>query len=236
MAAHDEQISTNRRRLFKALSVAPVVTALKPGAALANSSAYQCAAKARQVPPQNWYPQVPGNAVAVGNDIYTVDGFFFRRSYYWVKSELKTPSEFDSNIPVPTDDSICAAERAALPSIIVLADGVYVGFEDTGAVPEPSSQVLNVRPVQDAAAKAYDPDALEVFAQGHSDPCGFIFNRLEGLFSYVGFTNGAETAWNDSGFFPEQTITGVDAPGELQGITDSCMHSFMTARTSLLGG
>jgi len=44
MAAHDDKISDNRRRLFKALSAAPVVMTLRPGSALANASAYQCAA------------------------------------------------------------------------------------------------------------------------------------------------------------------------------------------------
>ena len=45
MAAHDDKISNNRRKLFKALSAAPVVMTLRPGAALANVSAYQCLAK-----------------------------------------------------------------------------------------------------------------------------------------------------------------------------------------------
>jgi len=44
MAAHDDKISDNRRRLFKALSAAPVVMTLRPGSALANTSAYQCLA------------------------------------------------------------------------------------------------------------------------------------------------------------------------------------------------
>lgn len=44
MSAPDDKISSNRRRLFKALSTAPVVMTLKPGAALATSSAIQCAA------------------------------------------------------------------------------------------------------------------------------------------------------------------------------------------------
>ncbi|MEZ5588005.1 MAG: hypothetical protein R3E46_13110 [Sedimenticolaceae bacterium] len=48
MAAHDDKISTNRRRLFKALSSVPVVMTLRPGSALANSSAYQCLATARE--------------------------------------------------------------------------------------------------------------------------------------------------------------------------------------------
>jgi hypothetical protein len=43
MSADDEnKISENRRRLFKALSTAPVVMTLRPGSALANASAYQC--------------------------------------------------------------------------------------------------------------------------------------------------------------------------------------------------
>ena len=44
MAAHDDKISDNRRKLFKALSAAPVVMTLRPGAALATASAYQCLA------------------------------------------------------------------------------------------------------------------------------------------------------------------------------------------------
>ncbi len=45
MAAHDDKIASNRRRLFKALAATPVVMTLRPGAALANASAYQCLAK-----------------------------------------------------------------------------------------------------------------------------------------------------------------------------------------------
>ncbi|MCB1792404.1 MAG: hypothetical protein KDJ27_13635 [Gammaproteobacteria bacterium] len=44
MAAHDEKISQNRRKLFKALSAAPVVTTFSSGSALANASAHQCLA------------------------------------------------------------------------------------------------------------------------------------------------------------------------------------------------
>jgi hypothetical protein len=44
MSSKDDQISSNRRRLFKALSAAPVVATLRPGEALANTSAFQCIA------------------------------------------------------------------------------------------------------------------------------------------------------------------------------------------------
>ncbi len=45
MASDNQPISDKRRRLFKALSAAPIVATLRPGEALANSSAFQCAAK-----------------------------------------------------------------------------------------------------------------------------------------------------------------------------------------------
>ncbi len=48
MAAQDDKISENRRRLFKALSAAPVVATLRPGT-LAAGSAYQCAAPLREL-------------------------------------------------------------------------------------------------------------------------------------------------------------------------------------------
>ena len=44
MSVNDEKISANRRRLFKALSAAPMVFTLRPGSALANSSMFQCLA------------------------------------------------------------------------------------------------------------------------------------------------------------------------------------------------
>jgi hypothetical protein len=42
MTSLDNQVSEKRRRLFKALSAAPVVATLRPGEALANSSSFQC--------------------------------------------------------------------------------------------------------------------------------------------------------------------------------------------------
>ena len=56
MAAHDDKISNNRRRLFKALSAAPVVVTLRPGEALASTSnVFQCAAKDMGTPKDFYY-------------------------------------------------------------------------------------------------------------------------------------------------------------------------------------
>ena len=54
MAARDDKISNKRRRLFKALSAAPVVATLHPGSALATSSAYQCLNTGHDI--SNWHP------------------------------------------------------------------------------------------------------------------------------------------------------------------------------------
>lgn len=47
MAVQNDKVSEKRRRLFKALSAVPVVTTLRPGSALAAQSSMQCAAKNR---------------------------------------------------------------------------------------------------------------------------------------------------------------------------------------------
>ena len=74
MAAHDDKISNNRRRLFKALSAAPVVATLRPGSAAA-SSAYQCAANIRKDLTLD-----PG-PVAAGS---MPDNFVYENLSYWV--------------------------------------------------------------------------------------------------------------------------------------------------------
>ena len=61
MAAHDDKISDNRRRLFKALSAAPVVATLRPGSAVASSSAFQCLNTTSPALPDNGFHETdPG--------------------------------------------------------------------------------------------------------------------------------------------------------------------------------
>jgi hypothetical protein len=232
MSAPEDKISGNRRRLFKALSAAPVVAVLKPGAALANASAFQCAAKLRVAPPPNWIAGIPATAVSVGDGIYTIDGFFFRSATFWLKENLKRPIEIDPSLP-PRTGQACTAARALVRGVVVDFDGTFLSFDDSAAVPVPYVELVNVR------ISASNPDVLEVFRTdlpNQTPPCGYMLDGQKGLFSYVGFTDNNDAAWNQSGFFPEHTISRIDGAGELQGMTDSCMHSFMSSRTSLLGG
>ena len=82
MAAHDDKISTNRRRLFKALSAVPVVATLRPGIAAA-TSAYQCVLKDLQDSPALPYiaPCPPGGCPDEQS------GFAYRRRYYFERSD-----------------------------------------------------------------------------------------------------------------------------------------------------
>ena len=75
MAAHEEKISDKRRKLFKALSAAPVVMTLRPGSALANQSAYQCL-DLQGATPANFHVTDPGCP-----DGATCYGYFQRP--YW---------------------------------------------------------------------------------------------------------------------------------------------------------
>lgn len=221
MSAPDDKISSNRRRLFKALSTAPVVMTLKPGAALANASAFQCAARLRSSPPLDWYREIPHGAVDLGDGIYTVGGFFFKKMRYWDKeNDFKLNSTHGQNGGCPTAIS-------SVPNIIVEDGTVFRGLD--GAI------VGNVR------LRPSNTKRLQIRANADTDlsddeTCGSVGPAKEGLFSYVGFTGNMDSAWNESGFFPEHRISRVDGAGELQGMTDSCMHSFTRSRTGLLGG
>ncbi len=91
MSADDEnKISENRRRLFKALSTAPVVMTLRPGQVLANASAFQCLDTPPPFPTTPVYLQ-PG----LPSDCIETDGgcLAYVERFYWDKSMLSGAPE-----------------------------------------------------------------------------------------------------------------------------------------------
>lgn len=215
MAAHDDKISTNRRKLFKALSAAPVVATLQPGSALANASAFYCAAKIRTLTIADWIPEssVTGSCAttAVGIEC-TVDGVIYRKLNYWAKSDVDGSSLSE----------VCRLVYNALPGIVVGLNGGY--YDLTGA------------PVANVSEDGVDPSGRSLLkVSGTSGEC-FVLSAYHGLFSYVGHTVNQDTGWEEDGFFPQYKISGLDAPSELQGMTESCMDSFTTATVSRLSG
>jgi hypothetical protein len=92
MSANDEKISANRRRLFKALSAAPVVLTLRPGSALANTSIVQCLEDgfAAEIGSEDFLPT--GSLCRQGD---TNNCFAYKQLYYWeVPEQAPTATAF----------------------------------------------------------------------------------------------------------------------------------------------
>ena len=116
MAAHEDKISNNRRKLFKALSTAPVVATLSPGSALANQSAYQCLTKAVDMPPANLYHTTdPG----CSNDLC----YAYQERDFWVVPET------DGTKPFDTAGWPQAAIDLIGKTIVETESGVYITLE-----------------------------------------------------------------------------------------------------------
>jgi len=81
MAAHEEKISSKRRKLFKALSAAPVVMTLRPGDAVANNSAFQCAEKILD-------PGADPNLAALGPTPPPTTDFVFETYDYFMLNDV----------------------------------------------------------------------------------------------------------------------------------------------------
>jgi hypothetical protein len=132
MATQDNQISDKRRRLFKALSAAPVVATLRPGQALANSSAFQCLSNPPALDdvdqPVYLYDEMPADCTgAPGKDCLA----FVARTY-WSFEDLKTEANQDfwkeevgeSNIIVRTND----VTRTGKLYVVEMTSGSYKGY------------------------------------------------------------------------------------------------------------
>jgi hypothetical protein len=232
MSSKDDQISSNRRRLFKALSAAPVVAAMNPGHALANASAYQCAMKLRENPPRPFLTasQVPNGAVPDENGILSVQGYLYRSVKYWVKPDADRPTSRD-----------CFREGyQPLPQYVVLFTDLDEPTNLTKAkllAGDGTLLAADGAPPTIVQLKKSDPNVLEYgrIDGGNFVVCGEISPAKNGFVAYVGQTTGNDSGWNGLGFVPEFRISDNTQPGALQGMTESCMHSFAHGNMSLIG-
>ena len=93
MAARDDKISNNRRRLFKALSAAPVVATLQPGQALANASNLQCLDNTSKPITKLWY-RTKGHKESSGPA--------YKMQYYYDPTAADGGGTADSSYTCPT--------------------------------------------------------------------------------------------------------------------------------------
>jgi hypothetical protein len=225
MAAHDDKISNNRRRLFKALSAAPIVATLRPGEALANNSAYQCAMKLREEQVDVFKPQrqIPMDCSGTIGDECTADGLMNLTILYWNKGQIDRPP--DSNI-------VCQAVWDALPDRIVQIpvspggslqlvawkDPTTGSFADQGEVIPIGSNVVG----PDSSNNSLDIQD----ADGNS--C-FVLTSRTGLVPLIGRTTKDDDGFEVLGYPPQWRAagSGTTRPRSRQGMSESCMHSFM---------
>lgn len=114
MAAHDEKISQNRRRLFKALSTAPVVATLSPGSALATGSVLQCLSDTAE--PENFRTAV--DLCAAGDP----DCYAYRSVQYWDGGDVTVITPSTTSAPWPPGVS-----SLAQPGVIIVQSSTSPG-------------------------------------------------------------------------------------------------------------
>lgn len=224
MAVQDNNISTKRRRLFKALSTAPVVATLNPGSALAAASSMQCAAKIRA-----GETLVPG---PVDPTSVAADPFLYQELMYWV---------LDVADRIPLDPADPGGPKVGMGGI----DGLPAELPIT---------VVSMNPTDPAAGPFYELDgSLFSDRFDASTPARFeVTGSTMSLYNQAGagrltlentagtmsgfaivVTTGEDNAVPDrfiasSAVYPQaqlDVLNGASA-GDPQGITASCLGSF----------
>lgn len=198
MSAHEEKISGKRRKLFKALSAAPVVVTLRPGSALANQSAYQCLDLQGAVPVKyhKTDPGCPDGATCYG---------YFERPYW-------NPSDGSGTL-VP---EMKVSPAMSVHMIVKTREGTYF----TESHKDVSSMVSEN---SDGTLDLLDEDGAKcVTGIARQEGVFLILGEpIDADGSPVSGSAGTAVGYQPVGVYPEYSQhTGVN-----QGITGTCMAS-----------
>lgn len=197
MAAHDDKISTNRRRLFKALSSVPVVMTLRPGSALANTSAYQCLADGKI---SNWH------------------------KYDWPHINMPCPNDGGTACYAYEYRNYINAKEGTAVSGVSCIQGLHHILIEVGG--DGSESYLDFNGNMASSYVGVDPadNALRVLINGSGDVCKTGIPVRRGLFAVVGHADEGKTTFTVDGVFPEYRIEDTNG---YQGITGTCMNSIV---------
>lgn len=230
MAAHDEKISQNRRKLFKALSAAPVVATLAPGQAAAQASAFQCLNNivGETTPPtpllSSGVPiSDPGAPGEIGGDGST---YAYMPVPTWT---IVNPP--DGVVPgatkmCPVTHPLLGLTVAALPTSGT-ADmgswGDYVFFDVATQLPIANQNLIQFNPM--------DPTAIDILEADGSDTCIVaLAQNGEPAYALVESTISADrTDWSLAEPPRLYTQWSTTSPGtskpDVYGITSTCIVS-----------
>ena len=217
MAAQDDKISSNRRKLFKALSAAPVVLTLRPGSALANASAHQCVKIDREEHSgYHWkgkeHESDFEDCSVDGVCKDKVDGAIYKKFKYWM--------------PHSSEDRFYTGSSysdASCPEVVVERDsGQFFDLD--------GNQLNNVQRIQDY----YGQPAIKMttYVSGQVRTLCKVKGQ-DGNGAYIGHTSDHDSKWNEDGYSPKHKPTGWDM-GEKQKISMSCLTSFQDAKMKYL--
>jgi len=232
MATQDDKISNNRRRLFKALSAAPVVATLKPGEALAALSSYQCAANLRDDLTLSTGPEV----VESDDNCYTgPDNFCYepRVVFEFAGPLLDSGGSAVDTTGVditPSFTVVYADEVPADPGTITETSGAFLLVNEGGGAFATDGETL----ISNLSGGAYFSVAggvMTIFNAGLV-ACYEATYVVKGL-AIVGYTtsDGAvdDRYFKIQGVYPEGDTTDVvlngGSAGDYQGITGTCLGS-----------
>lgn len=237
MAAEDDRISRNRRRLFKALSAVPVVSTLRPGSALAQNSSLQCLAKIREDVAAIEGPVVTGSSVPTPN--FTVVGDanqIVEELFCWIFTE-------DSRQPRGTNGFVGLAGIPRPPFVVVdmnqAGGGPYL-FLIEGRLRGRTGSDFDSEILTDGAFKELAPNGAMLVRRAPNlngnQPVALVAQREVAAFARVGASIAGPSGEEDYAFeflgtYPEAGLgQRIGAgPGENQINTWSCMDSMPNA-------
>lgn len=226
MASDNQPISDKRRRLFKALSAAPVVATLRPGEALARMSSYQCAAQDMGHPDRLFYLANSTPAPAVAESYCSAPGtagcYWYDKRYYWELDDSKC-DDLAGHIlvDVATSDVGTVGDSAPSTRYYLVNTSTSVGLA------LPTSYQVSVDGQNRLTLKRPSGTGTAM------TKCANNATRQTGLFLVLGYPKidgGAPVDWVPTGVYPQQALS-MDGTDRMAG---TCLDSFDSTTSKIL--
>jgi hypothetical protein len=243
MATQDNQISDKRRRLFKALSAAPVVATLSPGEALANASSVQCAANIRNgtTPVTELGPL----DITLEQNGWEQHGTYVKNRWaWWFTSDSRVTDDVGDLVPLSGSG---IGEGDLTSGFVVVAVGdlptqqTFSGTDGTATdtpylatTPTPVDVTSQAHYVPGTGVLQIKNSSGDVCLRSVDPTTGDVSDGGLAGFAVIGRTI-PEGSVDDRDFvidniYPKSVPSGT-AAGDLQAMNGTCLHSFKMAGT-----
>jgi hypothetical protein len=233
MASQDDQISDKRRRLFKALSAAPVVATLRPGEALANASLRQCISKNMGEAQSNFH--LAGDRGDHECSVTDVNGchVFDTRNHsglFYLPDDPSSSFFVVDMQPLP-DSKVNLEPQRARFWLVNNGTGEHYKIELSNEVDQRGRALATVE-VDKVYRVKFTSDYMQNIIckpknnkQCESDTKVSFDIDLEGIFVVFGEPNDDLTEWTFKGVWPDVEPSMMPNPDNDQ-MGGSCLHSF----------